>query len=188
MEWKRIALRAFSFGAGVGVVAMLAVTGLFLFRYHEETKPWTTPMKATFTGSTIRQPTGEVDVELDYAIENPTTKDYQIPFGSSVMVLLPDGNGYRTGEQAHVTLDNLPFIPSKQKVNVSISWALKSDDYTLPAKELANVVPFVSKRMMEIDGFSVFDHDNRIRIDFPNVWKDWPDIKKAQAEQKSKTH
>lgn len=185
MDWKRIAIRFFSFGFGAAAFFGLVIAGYFVYRHHEEVKPWTSPMRATFTGSEIKQPKDAVVLQIDYAIENPTIKDYQVPFGSSIMLVLPDGNGYRTGEQANVTFEPLPFIPTKQKVNVTITRTFKSEDYTLPSQELPKLAAFVNKRMMEMDGFSVFDRENRIRIDFPNAWKDWPDIKKLTTEQKS---
>lgn len=187
MEWKKIGIRAFAFGFGSSAFLALVVAGYFLYRHHEEVKPWKSPMRATFTGSEIKQPKDAVVLQIDYAIENPTNKDYQVPFGSSIMMLLPDSNGYRTGEQANVTFEPVPFIPSKQKVNVTITRTFKSEDYTLPSDELPKLVTFISKRMTEMDGFSIFDRENRIRIDFPNAWKDWPDIKKSQSEQTKKT-
>ena len=185
MEWKKIAVRAFAFGFGSAAFVALVVAGYFLYRHHEKVKPWTSPMRATFTGSEIKQPKDAVILQIDYAIENPTNKDYQVPLGSSIMLLLPDGNGYRTGEQAKVTFEPVPFIPSKQKVNVTITRTFKSEDYTLPSDGLPKLVAFINKRMMEMDGFSVFDRENRIRIDFPNAWKDWPDIKKLREDEKS---
>jgi hypothetical protein len=186
MDWKKIAIRAFAFGFGAATFIALVVAGYLSYRHHEETKPWTSPMKATFTGSEIKRPESAVVLQIDYAIENPTDKDYQLPFDSKIMLRLPDGNGYKTGEQANVTFEPVPFIPSKQKVNVAVICTFDSGNYTMPPQGLEAVVAFINKRMIEMDGFSIFDRENRIRIDFPNEWKNWPDIKKLQSQSEKK--
>jgi hypothetical protein len=107
-----MAFLAFSFGLGFGLV--IVVAGI-LYKYRQETRPWTSPMRATFTGLQLRQPTGMVNLEFDYAIENPTNKDYKIPSGSSVLMRLPDGNEYAGAEQAHVSLENENLIQATRK-------------------------------------------------------------------------
>jgi hypothetical protein len=176
MEWRKIALRAFSFGVGAGLVCAILVAGIFIYDSHQQNRPWASPMRTTFTGLQIRQPAGGFNLEFDYAIENPTDKDYRMSSYSSVLMRLPDGQGYASGEQAHVSLENDANIPSKQKVNVRVLWSFRSDDYTLPDND-SKATTFADKSLAGSDGFSIFDNINRYRIDLPNVWKDWPRVK-----------
>lgn len=185
--WKRLTIRAFFIGFGFAVACVLAVAGYFVYQHHEDTKAWTSPMNASFTGMDIRQPENEIVMDFRYSIENTTNKDYRFPFGSSIMILLPNGNGYRRGEKAHVTWENDVFIPAKQKVNINIAWTLTATDYTMPpANDSPKVVRFVSQRLIENGGFAIFDERNRYRVDLPDVWKDWPDIKELMAEDGKK--
>jgi maltose-binding protein MalE len=66
------------------------------------------------------------------------------------------------------------------------SWTFESDEYTLPSAELPKLVTFINKRMLEMVGFAISDRENGIRIDFPNTWKDWLDIKKLREDERSK--
>ena len=143
-------------------------------------------MKATFTGLQLRRATDAITAEFQYAIENTTNKDYRFPFDSTIMMLLPEGQGYKSGEQAHITWEHSAFIPSKNKVNVTVVWSFTSTDFTLPPENSSKVVPFVDKRLTENDGFAIFDQKNRYRIDLPNVWKDWAEIKKFLDDEKQK--
>jgi hypothetical protein len=181
--WKRVALRAFFVGFGLFAASTLAITGYFIFQHHEETKPWISPMKATFTGLDTRQPKDSVVFEFQYAIENSTDKDYQFPYDASIMMFLPNGAGYKSGEKANVTWDKNVFIPARQRVNITVVWTLTSADYTLPTKEAENV-PFFKKRLVEIAGFAIFDQKNRYRTDLPEVWSDWRDIKRLLEKDK----
>jgi len=133
-------------------------------------------MKATFTGMSMRQPEGAVVLEFQYAIQNTTSKDYEFPYNSKIMMLLPNGSGYKSGEKANVTWDKNVFIPAGQTVNTTVVWTVTSADYTLPTKE-EQFVPFTSQRLTENSGFAIFDQDNRYRTEFPEVWNDWPDVK-----------
>ena len=181
--WKRVAVRAFFVGFGLFTACALAIAGYFIYQHHEETIPWTSPMKATFTGLDTRQPKDAVVFEFQYAIENTTDKDYQFPYNAAIMLLLPKGAGYRSGEKANVTWDKNVFIPARQKVNITVVWTVTSADYTLPTKE-AEFVPFSSKRLIENAGFAIFDQKNRYRTDLPRVWDDWPDVKKTLEKEK----
>jgi hypothetical protein len=164
----------------------LAVAGFLFYQHKQETRPWTSPMRATFTGMDIKRLSDDtVLVEAQYAIENTTARDYRLPYNSTVMLLLPNGQGYRSGEQAHVDLDRNLFIPAKQKVNINLTWSLQSSDYTLPsANNLSKETSFVDRRLTENGGFAIFDQTNRYRIDLPNAWNDWPNVKKIRDEQK----
>lgn len=185
MEWKRLAVRTFSFGLGFGLVIAVLIVANLIYKHYEETRPWTSPMRATFTGLQIRQPAGMINIEFDYAIENPSNKDYRIPAGSAILMRLPNGNGYAGNEQAHVSLKNDTFVPSKQKVNIRVLWSLRSEDYTLPSED-SKVTLFADRMLTGNDGFAIFDHDNRFRTELPNVWKDWDGVKKILEEQKLK--
>jgi hypothetical protein len=181
--WKRVAVRAFFFGFGLFAACVLAIAGYFIYQHHEETKPWMSPMKATFTGLDTRQPKDAVVFEFQYAIENPTDKDYRFPYDATIMLLLPNGGGYKSGEKANVTWDKNVFIPARQKVNITVVWTVTSADYAIPAKE-AEYVPFFSKRLIENAGFAIFDPKNRYRTDLPEVWHDWQDVKKILDKDK----
>jgi hypothetical protein len=181
--WKRVVVRAFFVGVGLFAACALAITGYFIYEHHEETKPWISPMKAAFTGLDTRQPKDAVVFEFQYAIENTTDKDYQFPYDAAIMMLLPSGAGYKSGEKANVTWDKSVFIPARQKVNITVVWTVTSADYTLPTKETENV-PFFSKRLVENAGFAIFDQKNRYRTDLPAVWNDWPDVKKILEKDK----
>jgi hypothetical protein len=182
--WKRLAVRAFFIGFGFAVAFALAVAGYFGYKHHEETKAWMSPLKASFTGADIKQPENEFVMEFQYSIENTTNKDYRFPSGSSIMILLPKGAGYRSGDKAHITWDNDVFIPAKQKVNINIVWTLTAADYTLPPpNDNPKMVRFASQRLIENGGFAIFDERNRYRVDLPEVWTDWPDVKKILDEK-----
>jgi hypothetical protein len=175
---KRVAVRAFFVGFGLFAAGAFAIIGYFIYQHHEEAKPWISPMKATFTGLDTKQPKDAVVFEFQYAIENTTDKDYQFPYDAAIMMLLPSGAGYKSGEKANVTWDKNVFIPARQKINITVVWTVTSADYTLPTKE-AEFVPFFSKRLIENAGFAIFDQKNRYRTDLPEVWNDWPDVKKT---------
>jgi hypothetical protein len=181
--WKRVAVRAFFFGLGLFAACVLAIAGYFIYQHHEETKPWISPMRATFTGLDTRRPKDAVVFEFQYAIENTTDKDYQFPYNAAIMMLLPNGAGYKSGEKANVTWDKNVFIPARQKVNITVVWTVTSADYTIPARE-AEYVPFFSKRLIENAGFAIFDQKNRYRTDLPEVWRDWQDVKKILDKDK----
>ncbi len=140
-------------------------------------------MKGTFTGLNTRQPKDAVVFEFQYVIENTTDKDYQFPSDAGIMMLLPRGAGYKSGDKANVTWDKNVFIPARQKVNVTVVWTVTSTDYALPAKE-AEFVPFFSKRLVENAGFAIFDQKNRYRTDLPEVWNGWPDVQKILEKDK----
>ena len=186
--WKPLAIRAFFVGLGVASLFALVVGGFLLYQHRQETKPWASPMRATFTGMDIKRPSdATIVVDAQYVIENPTEKDYRLPYDATVMLLLPDGQGYKNGEQAHVDLDRNLFIPAKHKVNVNLAWSLQSSDYTLPpTSNLSKETAFVDRRLTETEGFAIFDRTNRYRIDFPNAWRDWPEVKKIRDEEKSR--
>lgn len=184
--WKALAIRALFFGLGMATLFALVLGGFLFYQHRQETKPWASPMQAKFTGMDIKRPSDDtILVEAQYAIENTTAKDYRLPYNSTVMLLLPNGQGYRSGEQAHVDLDRNLFIPAKQKVNINLTWSLQSVDYTLPpTNDLSKETGFVDRRLSESDGFAIFDQTNRYRIDLPNAWNDWPSVKKIRDEQK----
>jgi len=66
----------------------------------------------------------------------------------------------------------------------TVVWTVTSADYTLPTNE-AERVPFFSKRLVENAGFAIFDQKNRYRTDLPEVWNDWPDVKKILEKDRS---
>jgi hypothetical protein len=120
--WKRAAVSAFFVGFGLLAASALAIAGYFIYQHNEETKPWTFPMKAAFTGLDTKESKDAVVFEFQYAIENTTNKDYQFPYDTTIMMLLPSGAGYKNGEKANVTWDKNVFIPASQKVNITVVW------------------------------------------------------------------
>jgi hypothetical protein len=137
--WKRVAVRAFFVGFGPSAACVLAITRYFVYQHHEETKPWITPMKGTFTGMDTRQLKDAVVFEFQYAIENTTDKDYLFPYYAAIMMLWPSGAGYKSGEKANVTWDKNVFMPARQKVNIAVVWTVTSADYTLPTNETERI-------------------------------------------------
>jgi hypothetical protein len=78
-------------------------------------------------------------------------------------------------DAANLTWDQSLYIPSGQKVNVSILLPIMYSDFNFSQQKASDekqLSAFIDRRLAEIDGFVLFDQTNRYKVDFPNGWPD----------------
>jgi hypothetical protein len=115
-----------------------------------------------------------------YTLENTTDFDYRIPQRDQFQLTgkLARENSL-TGDDQNLTLGGEPlFLPAKQRVRVGIhlGFGVKSsfgpsdtsDDRKKRRKAIAE---YMNDNANNLDGFVLFDLENRFRIDFPSGWK-----------------
>ncbi len=101
------------------------------------------------------------------------------------MVRLAQDKGYR--DVRSMTWEPF-YIPSGQKVNVSILLPIMYSEFNFSkqrADDEKQFSAFIDRRLAEIDGFVLFDPNNRYKVDFPNGWPEA--LKRVKELEASKT-
>jgi len=104
------------------------------------------------------------------------------------MLRLAEDMSYR--DNPNMTLEQNLYIPSGQKVNVSILLPIMYSDFNFSqqkANDAKQFSAFMDRRLAELDGFVLFDLTNRYKINFPNGWPDAaPRVKKLSESNSAK--
>jgi len=186
-SWKAALLK--SIGAGVGFAFTLSAISSMLFWYSNRPKPekpWnSSAIKAIGTGTQFSAQTDRLVCDFRYSLQNATGKDYKPPSDVKLMERLAQDMSYR--DVPNMVLEQNLYIPSGQKVNVSIILPIMYSDFNF-SQEKANdekqLSAFVDRRLAEIDGFVLFDTTSRYKVDFPNGWPEA--VARAKKREESK--
>src|SRR5512139_4271356 len=156
-RWKILFIRAAGFGAGVTLVAVVAV-GLVVWCINRPTamRPWNREaVTAKYTNLYVR--TGQPLVfTFRYTLENHTGRDYELPATDNLYKVLANGKGLE--RDANLKWDVGTTVPAGQKVNVGIHVEY---EYTEGTADLEKLNAFTKRRLSEIDGFAALDQPNR---------------------------
>ena len=183
--WKRILLRAAGFGAGA--VAATAIVAALLFWYTTrpvKPKPWN---RTAITAEYYRVSTSDEHdskLQFEYVLENKTDKDYEIKAYSAprIAARLEDTNSLTGFADENVIVLKLPvFVPARQKTRISIttpSYGFSTLTHPTSSstrdewhKYYLELTAHVTKTMSNLDGFVLFDENNRYEVELPNGWK-----------------
>jgi hypothetical protein len=150
-------------------------------------KPWNqSAIKATPSGIDFSVQADRAVAIFKYSFQNTTQRDYTPASDARLMVRLPEGMGYR--DAPGITLQQNLYVPSGQKVNVSLTLPILYSDYNFSEQKSKNekqIEAFIERRLAEIDGFALFDPANRYKVDFPNGWPEA--VKRVKEREASKT-
>lgn len=164
--------RLFLVSAGVGFGATLVVcvaVGVFMWwtSRPDPPKPWNTAAITTrFTGSLV-QTEDRLIADFEYAVQNHTGRDYELPPKANLFKILPGGKGLQPDES--LEWHGATSVPSGQTMSITIRIQYEyNESYPFEDREnFDKLNPFMRIRMSEITGFAVLDRVNRYRIDFP---------------------
>jgi hypothetical protein len=185
MNWKRLLLEAFGFGAGFAICA--AVLGGLFYWNSIRPKPWNkTALKASFSAIEFdTQPqAASYKVVFSYDVQNTTQQNYEFqPSSFTFLAVLADGNslskefGHYQAEEPRI--DGPAFIPTQGKVRVQV---IVSYDYppewtTEEKGDQKKVNVSLDRRLRELSGFVAYDKANHYEIDLPEGWRNWDDVK-----------
>jgi hypothetical protein len=176
---KRLFMKAAGFGAGFAIVFCLTAAGVIWYAHRPvQPKPWNkTAFKAQFDRVYTSPKTKHFI--FDYIIENTSDSDYRLNSTLGVNLTV-ESSGHLAMCEECLTLPTLPvFIPARQKMLVPIQL-----NYTVPieletqligisedAKSKA-VKEYVDQKFKHLDGFILYDENNRFEIVFPKGWGD----------------
>jgi hypothetical protein len=179
-SWKTVFLRGAGFGAGFAVA--LSSIAVFCIWYNERPKPpkpWN--KKAIAAEYDFIGPAGgENDLAFHYVLQNNTDFDYRIDSDAGIEITskLKKENGFSLFANRYVTTDYPIFVPARSRV-----WIALNIPYPYPVREKENPTPderkefatgvakYVTDEFSNLDGFALFDIQNRYEIDFPNGWE-----------------
>jgi hypothetical protein len=186
-SWKRIVLASASFGVGFAIA--ISAIWVCVVWYKSRPQPWIdTALKGHFEGLSFKtQPhEGSYVVEFLYNVENHSGRTYEFnPTNLAVLAVLTEGNAlskeageYQTSD---TTIDGTDFIPAqgKARFRIRVSYQYPPTFTEKDKDDAEKVSKSVDRRLREISGFAIFDHVNHYRIDMPEGWKNWKDVKKS---------
>jgi hypothetical protein len=180
--WKKLVLVGAGIGGGFAIMLAVIAAGWVWYegRPHRDPDWNTTAIKATFKDVVITTSVPKPKLTFSYSLENTTASDYTIDGTSQVQVMatLPEGKGFDPDEA--LSLPASLYIPSKQKVVLSIFKEAEYND-AYPERDRDNgekLAAFMNRRLKELDGFVLFDKGRRYKIVLPNGW---PDVNKKEA-------
>jgi hypothetical protein len=181
MNWKRLLLIAFGFGAGFAICA--AVIGGCIYLYSARPKPWNkTALTASFSTFEFdtRPQAASYKVVFSYDVQNTTQQNYEFqPSSLTLLALLSEGNslsnefGHYQAEQP--MLDGPAFIPAQGKVRVRVIVFYEYPSEWTPDEknDEEKVEAALSHRLRELSGFVAYDKTNHYEIDMPEGWSKW---------------
>jgi hypothetical protein len=188
--WKTVVLRSAAFGAAFAL-ALSVIGGVFLWysTRPKPEKPWNQlAIKATSTNVFFTVEADKLLYEFRYSLENKTDRDYRLPGDAKLLARLAQDMSYR--DVPGMTWGQNLYIPSGQKVNISIKLPVLYTDYNFSrqnADDEKQLMAFSDRRLAEIDGFTLFDPTGRYKIDFPNGWPEAAErIKKGEVSKTTK--
>jgi hypothetical protein len=186
-SWKRLLLTGAGFGAGFAIFTTAIIGGWIWYdsRPHAP-KPWNgKAIIATFdypdteSGPQDKGGFSPDQLVFYYTLENTTDFDYRMPSRDQLQLSgkLKEERSLTTNDQL-LTLDDHPiFLPAKQRMRIGIhlQYGVKKDFGPKDSKEDRQkrrkaIADYMGTEVNNLDGFVVFDTENRYRIDFPNGW------------------
>jgi len=187
-DWRRPLFIGVGWGLGTALGLAILVGGFFWYGQRPRPeKPWNqSAIKATPSGIDFSVQADRAVAIFKYSFQNTTDRDYKPASDARLMVRLPEGVGYR--DAPGMNLQQNLYVPSGQKVNVSLTLPILYSDYSFSeqkSKDEKQLSVFVDRRLAEIDGFVLFDPTNRYKVDFPNGWPDA--VKRVKELEASKT-
>jgi hypothetical protein len=188
--WKTVVRRSAAFGATFAVtLSVIAGVLAWYSNRPKPEKPWNqSAIKATSTNVFFRVEADRLLYDFRYSLENETGRDYKLPSDAKLMARLAQDMSYR--DVPGMTWEQNLYIPSGQKVNISITLPVMYSDYNFSrqnADDEKQLMAFSDRRLAEINGFALFDPSNRYRIDFPNGWPEAAErIKKEEVTKPRK--
>jgi hypothetical protein len=166
---KRAIFIGLSFGAGFAIALW----------YQSRPKPWNTK---AITASYKRVYTeGKLNLLVFcYSVTNNTTYDYTIKDIKNIYLVAKLKNKDINGGKGHdsmATIDYPLFIPAQHSLQIQIHLNYSGPDKTQNVQTKENiseyhkeVEAYVSKELINLDGFVIFDENNHYKIDFPMGW------------------
>jgi hypothetical protein len=184
LDGKDRSLIGIGWGFGTAVGLALLVAGFIWYSHRPRPeKPWNeSAIKATYTDASFSIQSDQALGDFRYSLQNTTDRDYRLPADAKVMMRLSKDMSYR--DVSKMAWDHALYIPAGQKVNVSIKLPIMYSDFNFTkamADDEKQLVPFMDRRMSEIDGFALFDLTNRYKVDFPSGWAEA--IKRAKERE-----
>jgi len=137
----------------------------------ENPKPWNArALTASYEGMHTLNAYNR-DIVFWYTVENTTDQDYRVETGDGISLTgklaQPQSlSGFDSSEKIHYPI----FIPSKQRLRVDIEIQNQYPDSggnQPPTKVLEECV---RTHFGNLDGFVLFDSNNRYQINFPKGW------------------
>jgi hypothetical protein len=179
-DWKKLVLRAVSFGAGFAVTSALII-GIFLWWSQRPSKP--KPWNQGALTATYEALGTEGDTHtfwLAYTIENKTDSDYSLSSDSGIhlaVVLRRYNDALIFSDSKSLTTDYPLFIPAHHRVRIRMHLSYpypeaedfnSSEDARYDYETKAAV--YLAKELNNVNGFVVMDENSRFQINLPNGW------------------
>lgn len=169
MKLKRVILICLSFCAGFAIMLW----------YQTRPKPWNT--KAITASYKNADTEGKLNlIVFYYSLTNNTNYDYTIQDNKNIYLAIKLKNkdiNERKGDDSMATIDYPFFIPAKHSLQFKLHLIYSGPDktQTLQTKEDISkyhkeVEAYISKELIDLDGFVIFDENNHYKIDFPKGW------------------
>jgi hypothetical protein len=176
MNWKKILLLSFGWGAGTAV-CLAAIVGAYLWYESrpKPSKPWsTTAIFSSDDAAGFGSNGGGKEVYLIYTLQNATDTDYEIGPETEIKITFKNSDGSLTEPlpAGTATLRRPVFIPAKQKAMSRLTIAFNN----VPQKKTSETDEQYHERLrtfckekMGDSGFTLFDEINRYQINLPSV-------------------
>jgi len=175
-RWKSVFLKAFGFGVGFAFVLIAAAT---VWLWHASRpklpSPWNKrAITATFDYVTTQ---GEANhIVFIYTLQNETNQDYRLQsnVGVEMAARLSREKSISAIRGEDHTIEFPVFVPSGQRsrfsMEISYPYNEKSAAGEDEFKHRDDVKAFVKSSYANLDGFVLYDDNNRYEIDFPKGW------------------
>lgn len=180
--WKSVALRSTFFGAGFALILTITIGGYIWYESRPKPlKPWDN--NAIIAYYDYADTVGvQNTIVFYYTVENNNNYDYSI---SEIKDILLYANLDRQQSLSGGDIDeflNIEYpihIPAKHrfrfKINLNYPTDLKSlkSGSTTEERDIFNkeMNAYISNKLKNLNGFSMFDLVNRYKIEFPAGWK-----------------
>ena len=180
--WKNVALRSTFFGAGFALILTITLGGYIWYESRPKLlKPWDN--NAIIAYYDYADTVGEQNtIVFYYTVENNNNYDYSI---NDIKDILLYANLDRQQSLSGGDIDeflNIEYpihVPSKHrfrfKINLNYPTDIKSlkSGSTTEEREIFNkeMNAYISNKLKNLNGFSMFDLINRYKIEFPAGWK-----------------
>ena len=103
---------------------------------------------------------------FEYAVENHTWRDYDLPTASKIYIILPEQRGLKHDKTLRWASGT--FLPVGQTISISIQIEYEYFGMSEADRDdLDQLADFINGRLAEIDGFVALDEGNRYEIIFP---------------------
>lgn len=175
-NWKKLALRAASFGAGFAVVAAL----LWVWWASRPAKPmpWNT---AALTGTYESVGTEGIKntIVFNYIVENTTDSDYQAVDKRSlhIAVDIVDSNSLMFEGPESLRVDYPIYIPAHTRVRLRLHLNVSYPERISAQGSLddhhdfdTRLCRYLATSASDFNGFSLLDDNLRYRVNLPNGW------------------